>query len=90
MNSQPVPSWMDGSLTGAVNQDEVESFFTFSVAALLSLSPSLFGLLEKHSRLTVYTILPSFILFDIIRRLKAGICRFLRIDIVSVGGNEKR
>jgi hypothetical protein len=47
---------MDGSLTGAVNQDEVESFFTFSMAAgpAFSLSLSLFGLLEKHSRPTVY------------------------------------
>jgi hypothetical protein len=31
------PSWMDGSLTGAVNQDEVESFFTAFVSVLASL-----------------------------------------------------
>lgn len=46
----PKVGWMDGSLTGAVNQDEVESFFTeHSVSVLASLLLLIAQLLSPSS-----------------------------------------
>ncbi len=83
------PSWMDGSLTGAVNQNEVESFFTFSVASLLlllSLSLSLYNNLKlASSRKTLALCVLYYTL--ILHTVRGRVCHSFLADMVLVGGD---